>query len=194
MKGIVFTAFIAVYFIQEVIAGAKSDLSRKERLAQALVFAAGCAALYFSQIETDELIGRLLLHTLLTIGLGTDLKKMQVNQGIILAFLPAILIFRILHWRSFQPEEYLSALVAIIIGLLIAKFSRKFLADADGLILLYSLIIFGFGKSVMIFIMSLVLTAAIGVVLMVLGKSKKETELPYLPIYTLAVWAGFALF
>lgn len=169
---------------------------KKQLIWQGLYFGVGLGVLFGLRLEIKDLVAILILHLLVSASLIHDLFFLEIDVRLISLFFSPAILYRILFWPTFGLGENISLLVSLGLGTLLFRFSRKFLARADWLLLLSALILLGAYESLTIFIISLVLTVVVGGLFYLFGKAHKNLELPYVPIYALGfwIWLGLGLY
>ncbi len=107
-----------------------------------------------------------------------DLHKRKISLVSVSAFGSLGILLQCTHWS----ENWMNLLGGIGVGaavLLLAKITKEKIGYGDGWVLMVSGIYLGFYGNLVLLAYSLMATSAVAILLIVLKKAKKNTELPF---------------
>lgn len=116
-----------------------------------------------------------------------DLKWKKVVVWAVLLSGVFVLVYRIVSGAGIS--ELLAGLVPGLVLLLVSRCTRESIGIGDGLVLCVLGLFCGLRQVLAVLGMALVLSAALAMVLLVLKKAGRKTELPFLP----CLFAGYLL-
>ena len=144
-------------------------------------------ALSFYVFKFDiEFITALLLISILMIIFVTDLTYMIIPNKVMLFFLPFFIIIRIIQPLHPWWSSLLGAGIAFLLIAMIILISKGGMGGGD--LKLFTLLgfILGIKQVMLIFLLSCLIGALLGVLLMALGKLKRKEPMPFGPFIVIA--------
>src|SRR5690625_2443437 len=144
-------------------------------------------ALSFAVVDFDpELITAVLLISMLMIIFVSDITYMVIPNKVLLFFLPFFIILRVINPLDPWWSPVAGVLIALVLISLIILISKGGMGGGD--LKLFSLlgIVLGMKKVLLTFLISCMLGALIGVMLMFLGKIKQKEPMPFGPYIVFA--------
>lgn len=147
-----------------------------------LLFALSFATFKFH----PELITALLLISMLMIIFVSDITYMIIPNKVLLFFLPIFIVIRLIYPLDPWWSSFLGAGIMFIIIAAIIMISNRGMGGGD--LKLFSLLgfILGIKQVLLIFLLSCLLGALIGLLLMALGKISKKEPMPFGPYIVVA--------
>lgn len=118
-----------------------------------------------------------------------DIKTRHVNAYLILGAILGVLAIRV----SIMGDKDIEILLDMIPGaimLFVAMLSGQKIGYGDGLLLLFVGTVTGYPTTIVSLLISMILSAFLSGVLLIMKKVDKETEIPFVPFMSLGIFAG----
>ena len=150
-------------------------------------FSVLCAVLLFIKLDISALFFEMtILHIFLIILSFEDIKEKMISDKYILCVLISSIIFRII---SFELMNFLNGiitgLVIVLLIILIRKVFKQNIGLGDMKVLAALSISFGYAGMINVLFCSVIIAMVYGIVMMILKKKNKHSEIPFVPFVSL---------
>ena len=118
-----------------------------------------------------------------------DIKTKEINGYLCLIAIMATLVFRVRFLKE-QDIDIIIGMIPGVVMLIFSYFSYEQIGYGDGLLMIFVGCVVGFSDAVISLMVSLWVSGVIGLTVAVIGKSKKDKTIPFVPFMSVGVLAG----
>ncbi len=144
-------------------------------------------------MEVLKIILKIFMLLFLFVAALIDYRKKEIPVYLpIVGFVPAITISIII--KSLTLLEIALGIAIGVVVLLLGKITKQAIGYGDGVVLICTGAALGFAKNLVLLVISLIIAACIGALLMFLKRKKKKDSVAFIPFLLSGYVATIALF
>ncbi len=117
----------------------------------------------------------------LTVAAIEDIRKKSITRRLIAVAMIGGIIYRLLNFDTSTVGSILSGSAIGVFMILLSYVSRGAVGVGDGAVLIVTGIVLGFERNLGIFLLALVLSALVGLFLLIIVKVDRKKEIPFVP-------------
>lgn len=124
--------------------------------------------------------------TLIFVSVVSDIYDKTLPIEYYLSIIPVIIVKAVIIPESFFSKELLLNLTTIVVLIAVGYVFRASLGFGDIFLLITLTLLIGYGVTIVLILMALVLTSVSGLFMIVMGKANRRSQLPFTPFVLVA--------